>query len=111
MDRLEEAENALHAAIAGAAFNPDTAYYLANVDLARNREAEARALLKSAIEEPGPFAMRQEAKALLNQLNKTQLNKAQPAGEPAAKAPPGKGPLSKEPAMKEPPAAEQPAKK
>jgi tetratricopeptide (TPR) repeat protein len=104
--RLDEAENLLRAAIQGAAFNADTAYYLARVDLDRNREIEARALLKTAIEEPGLFAMRQEAKALLDQLNKTQLNKSQPVNEPTAKGAP-----LKESSAKEPPAKEEPAKK
>jgi tetratricopeptide (TPR) repeat protein len=116
MGRLDEAENVLRTAIQGASFNPDMAYYLACVDLDRNQEIEARALLTSALREPGLFAMRQEAQERLNQLNKTQLNKTgpikdQPVIEPPATGTSVKGLFSKEPAAKQPPATEPPAKK
>ena len=101
LGKLDEAEGALCAAIQGAGFNPDTAYYLARVNVDRNREVEARALLKGAIEEPGIFAMRQEAKGLLDQLNRAQLNKSQPMKEPIAKGAPMLEPLGKQPPAKE----------
>ncbi len=72
---LEEAINALCAAITGAAFNPETAYYLAQVDADRGQAIEARLLLERALKETGPFAMRPEATALLEKLNKEQYNK------------------------------------
>jgi tetratricopeptide (TPR) repeat protein len=68
--RLDEADQALRAAMSGGMSSPDTAYYLARLDVDRNRADEAKMLLKGAMKTPGPFAMRQEAKLLLEQLNK-----------------------------------------
>ncbi len=78
LGKLEEADNALRVAISRG-FHPDTAYYLARVDVDRNREDEAKMLLQKALSNPGLFAMRPEATALFEQLGATR---------PEAKAPP-----------------------
>lgn len=68
LGQVEEADKYLWAAISGGSFSPDTAYRLARVELDCNRADKAKTLLETALKTPGPFAMRQEAKALLAQL-------------------------------------------
>ena len=70
LGKLEEADAALCVAVLRGVTSPDTAYYLARVDVDRNREDEAKALLQKVLSSPGPFSMRPEAKALLDQLKK-----------------------------------------
>jgi len=70
MGRLDDAEKALNAAVSGGTINADTAYYLARVAVERGRDAQARQLLESALSGAGPFSMRSEAKALLDQIKK-----------------------------------------
>jgi Tfp pilus assembly protein PilF len=82
LDQMDEAEGALRAAISSAGAGAETAYYLAQVDVARKRYPEAKLLLARALKEPGPFAMRAEAKALLEQIEKAPGDSA-----PAEKAP------------------------
>jgi Tfp pilus assembly protein PilF len=67
---VEDAERVLRAVAGAAPLKADTAYYLARVDVDRNKEIEAKALLEGALKTTNPFAMRQEAKALLEQLKK-----------------------------------------
>jgi Tfp pilus assembly protein PilF len=70
LGRTEEAEKALRTAVSGGTFGAETAYYLARVLADRGREADARKLLESAVASTGPFAQREEAKALLERLKK-----------------------------------------
>jgi tetratricopeptide (TPR) repeat protein len=71
MDRIEDADKALRAAISGGTFSADTAYYLARV-LAKQRghDKEAIQLLESALKAPGPFANREDATKMLEELKK-----------------------------------------
>lgn len=68
--RLEEAENALRAAAGQGGFGPDAAFYLASVLADRGQDADAKQLLQRALESPGLFPQRDEAKALLEKLQK-----------------------------------------
>ena len=70
LGRLDEAERAFQAAISGGQVNPDTAYYIARLAYERGREALAKQWLEVALKSTGPFAMRQEATALMEQLKK-----------------------------------------
>jgi tetratricopeptide (TPR) repeat protein len=75
LGQTEEAERVLRGVASSAVANraslkADTAYYLAAIDVERNRETEAKTLLEGALKATGPFAMRQEAKALLERLKK-----------------------------------------
>ncbi len=70
MGRLDDAEKALQAAVNSGAMNADTAYYIARLSVDRGREAQAKQWLESALKSTGPFAMRQEAQALMEQLKK-----------------------------------------
>ena len=68
--RLDDAEKVLQAAVSGPSFSADTAYYLARVLIDRGRDAPAKQLLESALKTTGPFAQRDDAKALLKDLEK-----------------------------------------
>jgi len=70
LGRLEDADRALRAALSGGSSSPDTAYYLARVDVDRNQPSEAKLLLENALKSTGPFSMRPEAKALLERLRR-----------------------------------------
>jgi Tfp pilus assembly protein PilF len=70
LGRLDDAEKALQAAISGGSFTPDTAYYIARLSYDRGRESQAKQWLDIALKSNAPFAMRSEAKALLEQLKK-----------------------------------------
>jgi tetratricopeptide (TPR) repeat protein len=70
LGRLDEAEKALQAAISGGPVSPDTAYYIARLNVDRGREAQARDALESALRSGTSFSMQPEAKALLEQLKK-----------------------------------------
>ncbi len=68
--QMEEAERVLRNAISSKGLNPDTAYYLARIDVDHAKLTEAKTLLETALKHVGPFAMRPEAKALFEQLTK-----------------------------------------
>jgi tetratricopeptide (TPR) repeat protein len=68
--RLEEAEQALRASIATGSASSDTAYYLAQVLSERGRTEEVKTLLKVALDAPGLFTFRKEARELADQLAK-----------------------------------------
>ncbi len=72
MNQLDDADKYLQSAISGSAGNPspDTAYYAAVVASEKNRKEEAKTLLKYSLKSTAPFTMKQEAAALLEQLNK-----------------------------------------
>jgi Tfp pilus assembly protein PilF len=50
--------------------SPDTAYYMARLELDRGREAQARQYLEEALKTTAPFTMRPEAQALMEKLKK-----------------------------------------
>src|SRR5262249_47551110 len=66
--RVDEAEKVLGAAVSGGQARSDTAYYLARVFQARGKAAEARKVLRAALDAKGPFANRKAAPALLDKL-------------------------------------------
>jgi len=70
LDRLDDAEKALRASISGGQFSLDTAYYLGRVLAKRGRDKDAIQFLESALKTPGPFAYREDAKRLLEELKK-----------------------------------------
>jgi tetratricopeptide (TPR) repeat protein len=71
LEKFEEAEKALRAAISGGSFTPDTAYYLARVlDKRGGHTKDAINLLESALKTNAPFAYRDDAKALLTEMKK-----------------------------------------
>ena len=71
LDKLDDAEKALRAAIQGGTFGADTAYYLAKVFSKRGGHTkDAINLLQSALKTNGPFAYRDDARRLLDELQK-----------------------------------------
>jgi tetratricopeptide (TPR) repeat protein len=71
LEHFDEAEKALRQAIAGGTFTPDTAYYLARVlNKIGGHTKDATNLLESAVKTTGPFAYRDDAKALLADMKK-----------------------------------------
>lgn len=64
--RLDDAERVLKSAVDGGRLSPETAYYLAQVLIAREQSDEARKLLESAVAATGPFIFRPDAQAWLN---------------------------------------------
>ncbi len=71
-NRLDEAEKWLQAAVSGNQFTPTTAYYMACLSMARQRSAAAKQWVELALKSPGLFPMRQEAKELLEKLEKSE---------------------------------------
>lgn len=69
LGRIDEAERVLQGAAGAGTISPDTAYYLARLSVKRGRNTEARQLLAKALEARQPFLHREEANALLTQLN------------------------------------------
>ncbi|MHB9078474.1 MAG: tetratricopeptide repeat protein [Pirellulaceae bacterium] len=78
MGQRDEAEKALRTAASNSAVSPDTAYYLARVDIDRDRKAEAKVILESAVKATGPFMFRREAEDLLAQLIAAPVESKQP---------------------------------
>ncbi len=70
LGKLDAAERALQTAASGGVMSLDTSYYLAHVLRDRGREDEAKQLLKKAVDSPGSFTFRQEAREWLNQIAK-----------------------------------------
>lgn len=70
LGQIEDADKALRAALSTGNIMPDTAYYAAVVAGDRGRKEEAKGLLKAALKSTTPFTMKQEATALMEQLNK-----------------------------------------
>ncbi len=66
--RLDEAERALQASAGGGQISSDTAYFYARLLKERGKTAEAKELLKKALESDGPFVSRSDAKTLLGDL-------------------------------------------
>ena len=73
LGRYNEAEEALRAAVSSGSFTPEMAYYLATVLTLNKRSTEednAKRLLEAALQSTAPFAQRDEAQKLLDDLNK-----------------------------------------
>ena len=89
LGRLQDAEASLRKAISGGTFSTETAYYLARVLADRGRDADAMRLLQGALQSQAPFAQREEAQSLLEQLKAAQPQQAQPlqAQPPQAQQP------------------------
>jgi predicted negative regulator of RcsB-dependent stress response len=70
--QLDQAEQVLVALAQGQGgrITPELAYYLARVQADKGRNDDARRLLQSAIDLPGAFAHREEAKAFLKTMTK-----------------------------------------
>lgn len=66
--RLDEADRALATAGSMGQLRPDTAYYWARLSADRGRTDQALQMLESALANSSPFAMRDEAEDLLEQL-------------------------------------------
>jgi tetratricopeptide (TPR) repeat protein len=67
---LDDSDKLLRQAIGTNNYNPDTAYYAAVVGFANKRPLESKALLERALKSTVPWTMKNDAKALLEQLNK-----------------------------------------
>jgi tetratricopeptide (TPR) repeat protein len=70
LGRTEDAEKALRASLSGGAGSSDTVYYLARLLAERGQVDEAKRLLKLALDAPGLFSFRKEAREQLEHLNK-----------------------------------------
>jgi superkiller protein 3 len=70
LGRWEEAERALQAAARTGQLSPDAAYYFASVLDQLKRPDDAQKLLKAALDAPGTFLFRKEAKDLQARLDK-----------------------------------------
>jgi tetratricopeptide (TPR) repeat protein len=70
LGRLDDAEKALRIAAPLVSSDVDTAYTVAIVLAARNRKAEARQVLETALKQNKPCMFRQEAEELLEELKK-----------------------------------------
>jgi tetratricopeptide (TPR) repeat protein len=68
LGRLAEAEQALQAAAASGGADSETAYHMARVFSARGKHDEAKRLLKIALDAPGRFIDRAEARKWLGEL-------------------------------------------
>ena len=68
-NRLEEAGKELQAAITSGQYSPDTAYYIARLLKDAGEPERAKEWLTGALRNPAPFALRQDAKGLLDELN------------------------------------------
>lgn len=70
LGRTDEAEKALRASLSGSSGSSETVYYLARLLAESGQSDEAKRLLKLALDAPGLFAFRKEARELLAQLDK-----------------------------------------
>lgn len=84
--RLEEADKYLRAAASAPNAQPDTYYFYAALQDARNRGDTAKPMLDSALKSELPFAYREEAQKLANQFAKLPVAAAS-TDSPPAKAP------------------------
>jgi tetratricopeptide (TPR) repeat protein len=78
LGRYNEAEEALKAAVSGGQFTPEMAYYLASVLTLNKRSTEgetAKRLLELALKTTAPFAQREDAEKLLDDLKKDASKK------------------------------------
>lgn len=68
LNRLDEAERLLQAAVSGGHVSSEVAYYLAHVLHAHDRTEEAQAVLVGAVQTPGLFPQREAARQFLGTL-------------------------------------------
>src|SRR5262249_33793840 len=68
-NKLDDAEKALATAAQGR-MGYDSVYYLARLLTVRGKEEEAYKILKTVLEQKGPFVYRDEAKKLFDELDK-----------------------------------------
>jgi len=68
--KVEEAERALTRALSAGSVSADTAFYLATLYSATDRPEEAKRFLKAALESKRPFTKRDDAKLLLERLER-----------------------------------------
>jgi tetratricopeptide (TPR) repeat protein len=68
LKRLDDAEKLLQAVVSSGKGTSDTAYFLALVKADRGKAAEATPLLKTALDAPGLFIFRSDARAWLDRL-------------------------------------------
>jgi Tfp pilus assembly protein PilF len=87
MGQRDEAEKALRTAASSGTVSPDTAYYLARLDIDRDRKAEAKLILESAVKATGLFMFRKEADDLLAQLTAAPVETTKPAASVDTKKP------------------------
>lgn len=87
MGQRDEAEKALRTAASSGTVSRDTAYYLARLDIDRDRKVEAKVILESALKATGPFMFRKEAEDLLAQLTAAPVETKQPADPIETKKP------------------------
>ncbi len=108
--RLDEAEQALKTAVSGAnnQATPSTAYYLANVFVARNQLDNAVKVLQQALQFSGPFPYRVEAEQMLKRFRPDiNLESLRPGNKEQASAPPEKSNPADAPKVKSPPKSKQ----
>jgi superkiller protein 3 len=70
LGRTEEAEKALRASLSGGEGSADTIYFLAHLLAESAKYDEAKRLLKLALDAPGMFVCRKDARAQLDRLEK-----------------------------------------
>ena len=70
LGRVDDADRVLSSLLRAGNLSADTAYYIAQVAAEKRRPEEAKRLLKSALKSKRPFSKEQEAKELLEKLNK-----------------------------------------
>ena len=88
--RVEDAERALRAAASRGPIGSDTAYFLARVLAARGLINDARALIQTALQTPGTFISRRDAKQWLRVIPRalSSAGLAQPRAGHRDRAPP-----------------------
>jgi tetratricopeptide (TPR) repeat protein len=69
-EMLNQADQALRIAARSGNLSPDTAYYIAQVQADLGNKADAKTLVKAALQSSRPFSMRPEAQALSDKLEK-----------------------------------------
>jgi Tfp pilus assembly protein PilF len=84
-DQLDAAEQELKAAVSPGNFSQDTAYYVAAVSAKRGNNEQAQMVLKAALTNKQPFSKREEAKALLDKIEKELKSKPAEKAAPAPK--------------------------
>lgn len=70
-DRTEEAARLLQQVLASGTVSGDAAYYLGQLFAKRSQNDEAKKFLRAALDAKGPFANREAAQALLDQISKS----------------------------------------
>lgn len=69
MKKIDEAERSVKISAGTSGITSDMAYFMACISVEREKQEEAKRLLKRALDTPGPFAYRESAQALYDRLN------------------------------------------